>query len=81
MNLKLALLTLLDQAGGYLLPDETLLQNLLLQAPRATRTDAAAQLRELEALGWAVSIPSRLEAQHRWGLTDEGRAELRQKGL
>ena len=35
MNLKLTLLTVLDQAGGYLLPEETLIQNVLLQAPRA----------------------------------------------
>lgn len=81
MNLKLTLLTLLQQGGGYLLPEDTLLREVLLRHPGATRATAAAALHELEILGWAVGVPNHLEALPRWGLTDEGLAQLRQRHL
>ena len=81
MCLKLTLLSLLDQTGGFLLPEESLVQQTLLRHPDASRGAASSALADLEALGWAVSVPSRLEPGRRWGLTDEGLAQLRQRRL
>ncbi len=81
LNPKLDTLRTLDWCGGYLLPEDTLLEHLLLAHPRASRTDLLKGLRDLEALGLVVSLPDSLGGPHRWGLTDEGAAELRKRRL
>lgn len=82
MTLELHILRLLAAARGKLTPEITIRMDLRQAVvPAPTLSDTNAALRQIEERNLAVSMRDDLGDQVRWRITDQGKAELAERGL
>jgi hypothetical protein len=82
MTLELHILRLLAAARGKLTPEITIRMDLRQAVvPAPTLSDTNAALRAIEDRNLAVSMRDDLGDQVRWRITDQGKAELAERGL
>ena len=70
-----AILRVLRDCGGYMLPEDRLLDEVRIQRGSCLRGEFKAALDELEARGWAVAVRNELHGV-RWKISDLGKATL-----
>lgn len=82
MTIELHILRLLAAAKGKLTPEITIRMDLRQAVvPAPTLSDTNAALRSIEERHLAVSMRDDLGDQVRWRITDQGKAELAERGL
>ena len=82
MTLELHILRLLAAAKGMLTPEITIRMDLRQAVvPSPTLTDINAAFRLIEERNLAVQVRDELGDRVRWRITDQGRAELAERGL
>lgn len=78
MLVSLTILRVLEDCQGLLLEENSLFQQVYLEVkPEPLLSEFETSLRELEGLRWVTGISSGLGTR-KWGLTDLGKAKLRE---
>ncbi len=81
MNIQLQVLTALNLTEGFLVPEGSVYNAVVLAETRPpTRSEVGAALRTLEAAGEVVGV-SNADTGTKWQIADKGRARVMNAGL